>query len=244
LVNIQGAAAVLEFNAITSPLAQPRNSIFGHTLSAFVGVCFGQMMLLSSKSPNTLAWLLAPLACGTASALMTLLNSVYPPGGATAVLAVADPVVRALGWNFVLLVFLASLLMLGVALLVNNVMRRYPMWWWSPLETGAVYCRRRRSSDDGGGVVVVVDIDVEMVMPKNGVADAEQDSIHKVEYVRDAPAEESIVLAANGMLSLPNNIQIDDQERAVLLGLLQKLQAPKYGRSVTEKSWSGDAEPP
>jgi hypothetical protein len=186
--------------------------------------------MLLDNTPESISWLIAPLACGAASAAMTLVNSVYPPGGATAVLAVADPVVRKLGWNFVLLVFIASLEMLFVACVLNNVQRRYPLWWWSPLETGMVYRRRRQS-------------DVEQLKPASEASSTSQ-SIHHGEDVSRTTAEESIVLAANGNLSVPDGIQLDQHEKAVLQRLLDKLQASNRGLSVTEKSWTGDSEPP
>lgn len=42
LIGSQAATAVLVFNAIESPLAQPRNVIFGNMLSAFWGVAFSK----------------------------------------------------------------------------------------------------------------------------------------------------------------------------------------------------------
>ena len=37
-----GASAILDYNAIRSPLAQPRNVVIGHSLSAIVGVGYQQ----------------------------------------------------------------------------------------------------------------------------------------------------------------------------------------------------------
>jgi hypothetical protein len=186
--------------------------------------------MLRDNAPESISWLIAPLACGAASASMTLVNSVYPPGGATAVLAVADPVVRKLGWSFVLLVFIASLEMLFVACLLNNVQRRYPLWWWSPLETGMIYRRRRQS-------------DAEQLKPASESSSTSQ-SVHHREDILGAPNEESIVLAANGSLSVPHGIELDQHERAVLQRLLDRLQMSNRGLSVTEKSWTGDSELP
>lgn len=81
-------------------------------------------------------WIAGAAGCGVASSLMTLTNTVHTPGGATALLAAVDPTVNALGWMFIPLVLLATVLMLSVALLVNNIQRRYPMYWWSPNEVG------------------------------------------------------------------------------------------------------------
>lgn len=41
-----GATAVLVYSAWQAPLAQPRNVIFGHVLSALVGVSISYVMLL------------------------------------------------------------------------------------------------------------------------------------------------------------------------------------------------------
>lgn len=85
---------------------------------------------------ESIRWVAGAASCGVASSLMTLTNSVHPPGGATALLAAVDPTVNALGWMFIPLVLMATILMLGVALLVNNIQRQYPIYWWSPKEVG------------------------------------------------------------------------------------------------------------
>ena len=63
LIGSFGASAVLAFGAIRSPLAQPRNLVGGHFLSALVGVsCY----FLFPGTP----WLASCLAVATAIALM------------------------------------------------------------------------------------------------------------------------------------------------------------------------------
>lgn len=42
-----GASAVLLFPAIESPLAQPRNFVFGHFVSALVGTCITRLFILN-----------------------------------------------------------------------------------------------------------------------------------------------------------------------------------------------------
>ncbi|EKG16090.1 HPP domain-containing protein, partial [Macrophomina phaseolina MS6] len=138
-----GAAAILNYNVILSPLAQPRNAIVGNTLSAIVGVSITKLFTLSPSSFDDHRWLAGPLCCGAASWAMTMTNTVFPPGGATAVLAATDPTVGAMGWVFVPVVLLGSVLMLAVALLTNNVQRQYPAFWWTPRDVG----RRRRGAD-------------------------------------------------------------------------------------------------
>lgn len=131
----QGASAILDYNAIQSPLAQPRAAIVGTILAATSGVAVSKLFMLRSDF-ESIRWIAGAASCGVASCLMTLTNSVHPPGGATALLAAVDPTVNDLGWMLIPLVLLATVLMLGVALLVNNIQRQYPIYWWSPNQVG------------------------------------------------------------------------------------------------------------
>ncbi|KHN98944.1 HPP family protein [Metarhizium album ARSEF 1941] len=144
----QGAAAVLEFYAIESPLAQPRNAILGQLVSTFVGIAIGKLFQLSDSFKD-IQWLGGALACACATALMALTKTVHPPAGATALLAVVDDTLVHLGWFMLPVVLLGCALMLGVALLVNNLERRFPMYWWTPedLGTGRSILRRRHSTE-------------------------------------------------------------------------------------------------
>lgn len=127
LIGSFGASAVLAFGAPASPLAQPRNLVLGHVLSALTGVACQQLL------PEA-AWLAAPLAVATSIALMQYSQTLHPPGGATALIAViGGDAVHALGFWYVLVPCLAGALMiLGAALLVNNLPRgrRWPVRWW------------------------------------------------------------------------------------------------------------------
>ncbi|KAK4690820.1 CBS domain-containing membrane protein, partial [Lecanoromycetidae sp. Uapishka_2] len=131
--DFKGAAAVLEFNTIESPLAQPRNTIIGHLLASLIGVSITKLFSLNPDFEN-LRWLAGALACGLASTVMTLTKTVYPPAGATALLAAVDPQVEQLGWFLIPLVLLSAVLTLMVSLLINNIQRQYPTYWWTPLD--------------------------------------------------------------------------------------------------------------
>jgi CBS-domain-containing membrane protein len=121
-----GASAVLVFGAVRSPLAQPRNLIGGHVISALVGVTCWQWL---GGEP----WLAQSVAVATAIALMHLTRTLHPPGGATALIAViGSDQVHAMGYLFVLFpATLGPLVLLVVALLFNNLpaTRRYPEFW-------------------------------------------------------------------------------------------------------------------
>lgn len=126
LIGSFGATAVLVYGAVRSPLAQPRNVIGGHVLSALVGVACQQ--LLHPWPP-----IAAAAAVATAIALMHLTRTLHPPGGATALIAViGGPKVHALGFGYALIpVALGAVLLVAVGVIVNNLppSRRYPEFW-------------------------------------------------------------------------------------------------------------------
>ncbi len=127
LIGSIGASAVLVYGAPRSPLSQPRNLIGGHLVSALIGVACWKLL-----HPHP--WLAAALAVSSAIAVMHALRVLHPPGGATALIAVVgSPDVHALGFFYALMpATLAPLILLAVALLVNNIARtrRYPEFWF------------------------------------------------------------------------------------------------------------------
>ena len=121
LIAPMGASAVLLFCLPGSPLAQPWPVIGGNLVSALVGVSCVKLFGLGV--------LTAPLAGGLAIGAMFALRCLHPPGGAVALTAVlAGPAIQAMDYEFALVpVALNSSLMVGAALLVNNLTgRRYP----------------------------------------------------------------------------------------------------------------------
>ena len=81
-------------------------------------------------------WLAGAVATGAASFAMGATNSVYPPGGATALMAVIDAKVEALGWMLIPLILLGTVIMILWALLINNVQRRFPLYWFTARRVG------------------------------------------------------------------------------------------------------------
>lgn len=122
-----GASAVLVYGMPRSPLAQPRNLIGGHVLSAVVGVLCWRLL-------HPFPWLAAALAVSTSLALMHATRTLHPPGGATALIAViGSREIHAMGWLYVVVPgALGPLILLAVALVVNNLpaSRHYPETWW------------------------------------------------------------------------------------------------------------------
>jgi CBS-domain-containing membrane protein len=121
-----GASAVLIYGAVRSPLAQPRNLMGGHVLSAIVGVTAFRLL-------GAHPWLAAAAAVSVAIVLMHWTRTLHPPGGATALIAViGGEGVHRLGYLYVLMpAALGAAVMLLVALIVNNIPRnrRYPEFW-------------------------------------------------------------------------------------------------------------------
>lgn len=121
-----GASAALLFGAPKSPLAQPRNVIGGHLMSAAIGVAMFKLF------PD-LPVLAASLAVSTAIAAMHGTKTLHPPAGATALIAViGDAKIHSLGFVYAAApVGIGSVLLVLVALLFNNIPanRRYPEFW-------------------------------------------------------------------------------------------------------------------
>ncbi|MFY7731050.1 MAG: HPP family protein [Flavobacterium sp.] len=123
LIGSFGASCVLVYGVIESPLAQPRNLIGGHLVSAVIGVSVQKLL------PDVL-WVAAPLAVSLSIIAMQITKTLHPPGGATALIAAtASPQIRSLGYMYVLSPVLSGcLILLVVALIFNNLtpMRKYP----------------------------------------------------------------------------------------------------------------------
>ena len=127
LVGSLGASAFLIYGTPKSPLAQPRNLVGGHILSALVGVTAAKLF------PGHL-WLAAALAVSTSIAVMQFTRTGHPPGGDTALIAViGDAKIQELGYFYAVMPVAAGvLILLWVALIVNNIpkTRKYPEYWF------------------------------------------------------------------------------------------------------------------
>lgn len=196
-----GAAAILEYNTIESPLAQPRNLVVGHFLSAVVAVAITKLFLLlpTYQRFDHLRWLAGALAVGAASVLMSFTKTVHPPAGATALLAATNVEIQELGWWLLPLVLLAAMLMLASALVLNNVAgRRFPIYWWTPVDLKKLRVERRHERErerahekngDGGEVkkqglgagVDNLDPEKGVVAPKSSSTSSSSTSLQKNE---------------------------------------------------------------
>ncbi len=124
LIGSFGASSVLIYGVIESPLAQPRNLIGGHLVSALVGVTI-------QKFIPDIIWLTAPLAVSLSIVLMQVTKTLHPPGGATALIAVTgSDAIKNLGyWYVISPVLTGTLILLFIAIIFNNITskRKYPV---------------------------------------------------------------------------------------------------------------------
>jgi CBS domain-containing membrane protein len=117
-----GASTILVIAIHHSPLSQPWAVIGGHLVGALSG------LLAAALISNPV------LACMLAMALTVLLQMalrcLHAPGGGTALLPIlGGAALRAEGFGFVGVVLLNALVLVAVALMVNNLLpgRRYPL---------------------------------------------------------------------------------------------------------------------
>lgn len=123
LIGSLGASSVLIYGAIQSPLAQPRNLIGGHFISALIGVTVFKIF------PDII-WINAPLAVALSIVVMQVTKTLHPPGGATALIAIiGSEKIKTLGYWYAFSPILSGAIILYlVALIFNNMTpnRKYP----------------------------------------------------------------------------------------------------------------------
>ncbi|KAL1852459.1 hypothetical protein VTK73DRAFT_9212 [Phialemonium thermophilum] len=144
IVTSFGASAVLVFAAVESPLSQPRNLVLGHFVSALIGTAITRLWALNPRYHGYLdnqsfhgnTFVNGALSMATSALGQLIIGAVHPPAGATGLNAAVLPNIVSLSWWYLPTVLVSSLVMLGWALLVNNLgRRRYPMYWWAPGQT-------------------------------------------------------------------------------------------------------------
>ncbi|KAM6492790.1 HPP family domain containing protein [Amanita muscaria] len=156
------ASAAIIYGAIEGPLAQPRSFIGGYLVGALTGVGITKLFLLlpSEQMFQDLLWLSGSLVSACTVVLMQITGMMHPPAGmfllppispvrynlfyfrvpslsklclgAAAILALMNAETREMGWYYIPVILLSSLLALAVALIVNNIRRCYPLYWFFP----------------------------------------------------------------------------------------------------------------
>jgi len=125
IVASMGASAVLLFAVPHGPLSQPWPVFTGHLVSAVIGVSCAKWI------PDL--FVASAVAVGLAIGAMHYLRAIHPPGGATALTAVAGGAdIQALGYQFVLTPVLLNVLVILVIAVAFNASfpwRRYPAYY-------------------------------------------------------------------------------------------------------------------
>ena len=83
---------------------------------------------------------------------MQMTRTTHPPAGATALLPAVSLEIYHLSWYFLPVVLLSSVLVLATALLINNIQRRYPVFWVAP-EVDSKNLETKRPSENGDDAV-------------------------------------------------------------------------------------------
>jgi CBS-domain-containing membrane protein len=111
-----GASMVLVMAVHDSPLAEPKNIFFGHTLSALSGVVIFSIMGSSFLSLG--------IAVGLAVFVMATFNAIHPPAGANPIIAILG----GKGLSFVFVpVALGAIVIIVFAIFYNKLIGRdYP----------------------------------------------------------------------------------------------------------------------
>ncbi len=115
-----GASCVLVFGLPNSPLAQPRSLVFGHLISALVG-------LVVMKTLGVDWWTMG-IAVASAIAFMQVTRTVHAPAGATPLVVMMTNA----DWLFLLTPVLSgALVIMIIGLVTNNLSRNrsYPEYW-------------------------------------------------------------------------------------------------------------------
>lgn len=210
-----GASAILCFNANVSPLAQPRNVLIGQFVSSLIGVCIEKLFSLSEAGKEHY-WAGGALSVAVASVAMSILNCVHPPGGASALLPCTDARVRDMGWWYLPAQLVSSVLMIAAACVTNNVLRSYPVFWWTIGKVGKPSVTESRSeleamTVDQHSVVLLI---VSEILPN-------------IKYVDD---RETIEISGTYAL-VPEHMRLDDLEMEWLASLQLLMKRANNDRS-------------
>lgn len=147
-----------------------------------------------------LRWLAGAMACGLASAAMVFAKAVYPPAGATALMTAIDPIISDMGWYLIPVVLLCAVLTLLSSLLINNIQRRYPLYWWTPADLSKE-----------------ITTDIEKLPSK------EIDS-HDEISTQDGNGQTASITITSEAITIPAHVYLDHEEEVVLEVLRNRLK--------------------
>ncbi|RLV92806.1 Transmembrane protein [Spathaspora sp. JA1] len=217
-----GATAILCFNASQAPLAQPRNILVGHFVSALTGICIQKLFSLSEAGRSNY-WASGALSVGVASTLMSILNCVHPPSGASALLPSVDESIQEMSWWYLPAHLISSVLIISVALIFGNILRKYPVYWWTPAPVG-----RPQPSDEEEKLLP----DLERTITKQvqasvslaRVATSNRENAPYIEgEIMIVPGIHTITITYDSVM-VPEEIDLDEVDNNWLEGLQSRLR--------------------
>jgi CBS-domain-containing membrane protein len=124
---------------------------------------------------------------------MLLTNTIHPPAGATALLAVTNEQTAGLGWFLFPVMLLGAVLMQVAAVVVNNVQRRYPLYWWTSHPLSG---------------------------PTRDLEKKESVPSHYEDSLTDVPRR---LIVERGDVLVPDGVYISDEEREVLERISERI---------------------
>lgn len=202
-------------------------------MSAIIGVAVARLFLLSDRF-DEIQYLGGALACAAATSLMGLTKTVHPPAGATALLAVVDNRLVSLGWFLIPVMMLGGVLMLSVSLIINNIQRRYPVYWWTPedLKKASPMFRTSKTATDkaetgtaNGGASEVTTVPAPEAQATNGSADTnqstEKEEVEKLIEHEKHGLNETIIRP--GLVIVPESMYLTQEEKLFLETLSRRL---------------------
>ncbi len=189
--------------------------LFGQLIAGIVGTAVCKLFRLSDNFED-IRWLGGAISCASATALMALTKTVHPPAGATALLLVTDENLSRMGWFVLPMILLGCALMITTACIVNNVGRRFPVYWWTPedLRSGRLLFRRRPSVSTEKGSAMdegKVEPDLESATPE-----------HASEGKASTLVNEIIIRAGEGVV-VPEHLYLTEEEQQFLETLSKRL---------------------
>lgn len=198
-------------------MAQPRNALFGQLIAAFVGAAVAKLFQLSDNFTE-IQYLGGALACACTVAIMALTKTVHPPAGATALLAVVDDRLVRAGWFLLPVMILAVSIMLAVALIVNNIERRFPVYWWTPadLKKAKPATNDQEKAENGaakGPDAAGTDVSGSQTSPEK----------ERSEEVEHQEHELSEAIIRPGLVILPKDMHLTEEEKHFLEALSKRL---------------------
>ena len=116
-----GSTMVLLYGYPESPFAQPKNIIFGHLITAVVGVAVLNFIPLP-------IYITIPLAVGLGVGLMIFLDVTHPPAGGNPIIVIIGSV----SYDYLLSpIILGSIIVLVFGILTNKFVlkKKYPQKW-------------------------------------------------------------------------------------------------------------------